>query len=95
MKGYMQGMEVCLKQLKGSAGITAKTSLLHEASILSKLYHPTVSFLHGVQFEEEPYYLVTNLYVINGFSITIHDFLCLSAKMTPVNKLWCSYFTPK
>ena len=80
IKGYMQGIEVCLKQIKSSPGVTAKTSLLREASILSKLCHQTVCFLHGVQCEKEPYYLVTNLYVIDGFSITIYDFLCLSAK---------------
>ena len=36
-------------------------------------------FLHGVQCEKETYYLVTNLYVIDGFSVTIYD-LCLSAE---------------
>lgn len=80
MKGYMQGIEVCLKQIKSSPRDNAKTSLLREASILSKLYHETVCFLHGIQCDKEPYYLVTNLYVIDGFSITIYDFLCLSAK---------------
>ena len=46
---YMQGIEVCLKS---PLGVTAKTSLLHEASILSKLCHQTVGFLHGVQCEK-------------------------------------------
>ena len=80
MKGYMQGFEVCLKQIKGSSGITTKMSLLREASILSNLCHQAICFLHGVQCEKEPYYLVKNLYVINGFSVTIYDFLCLSAE---------------
>ena len=33
MKRYMQEIEVCLKQIKSSLGVTAKTSLLREASI--------------------------------------------------------------
>ena len=55
IKGYMQGIEVCLKQIKSSPGVTAKTSLLRKASILSKLCHQTVCFLHGVQCKKEPY----------------------------------------
>ena len=42
MKGYMQGFEVCLKQIKGSSGITTTTSLLREALILSNLCHQAV-----------------------------------------------------
>ena len=55
MKGYMQGFEVCLKQIKGSSGITTKMYWLREASILSNLCHQAICFMHGVQCEKEPY----------------------------------------
>lgn len=53
-----------------------------EASILKNLCHYSVCFLHGVQCEEEPYYVVTNAYLIDGYSVTIYDFLCLPTSAT-------------
>ena len=57
----------------------------------SKLCHQTICFLHGVQCEKEPYYLVTSLYVIDGFSVTMIS--CVyQPKMTPAKDAWYSYF---
>lgn len=78
-KAYMQGIEVCLKQLK-CAEVHSK-SLLREATILSKFNHSAICFLHGVQCEQKPYCLVMNLYTVDGFSVTIYDFLCLHTEV--------------
>ena len=68
----MQDTAVCLKHFKSSK----KEHALHEASMLSNLNHPSVCFLHGVQCDQKPYYyLVTNLYLINGYSVTIYDLM--------------------
>lgn len=82
-QGYIQGNPVCLKHLKESK----KEHIIREASILSSLsHHAILCFLHGIQVEEEPYYLVTNIYLINGYSITIYDFICLTSPNTSSKK---------
>lgn len=50
-QGCLQGTPVCLKRLKTSK----KENLLHEASILSSLCNYAICFLHGIQYEKEPY----------------------------------------
>ena len=66
IKGYMQGNPVCLKHLKSPT----REHFMHEASTLASLRHYSVSFLHGVQCEVEPHYLVLNIYLIDGYSMT-------------------------
>ena len=96
-RGCLQGTPVCLKYVKS----TKKEHIMCEASTLSGLSHHAICFLHGVQVEEEPYYLVTNIYLIQEHSITIYDFLCLqdsSSKKGIVNAFrsemvvidWCN-----
>lgn len=74
---------------------------MQEASVLSCLLHHAICFLHGVQVERQPNYLVTNIYLINGHSIMIYDFICtpdLSSKKDVVQSLlstilvsdWCN-----
>lgn len=104
VKAYMQGTCVCLKQLK-QTGTLGKMSLMHEASILANLSHSAVCFLHGIQSEAEPFYLVMNLYSCNGFSLTVHDLLHHSSKDAAKTEylvslqsilttaLWCFFMT--
>ena len=46
-----------------------------EANILSQLGHPAVCFLLGIQVQQKPYYLITNLYEVRGCSLTAYDLL--------------------
>lgn len=78
VQGYIQGTSVCLKEIK-EPGSIGKKYLMREASVLSQFCHNSVCFLHGVQSEIEPYFLVMNIYTINGYSITVHDFIRVSS----------------
>ena len=75
---------MCIKEVKANVS-RARELVMDEASVLLKLPHPSVCFLLGIQ-TTSPYYLVLNLYTINGYSISIHDFLTvsfLSETLTP------------
>lgn len=91
MKGYLQGTEVCLKELKKSG----KEILMREASMLYSLCHHAICFLFGVQCEKEPYYLVLALYQTNGHSLTIHDFMCSDALLSKMYIAWFNIDRPK
>lgn len=84
-RGLLQGMPVCIKHLKSPK----VEQIMKEASILSKLIHPTVCFIHGVQIEKPPYYIVTNIYLIEEQSITICDFLCPPNSVVKFNIVQC------
>ena len=47
-------------------------ALLH-ATILSRIRHPHICFLIGIQTTKEPFQLITSLYCIEGVSITVYD----------------------
>ena len=73
-KASLQGIAVCVKELRQS-GSYGKQLLLHEASVLSKLCHESVCFMLGVQSQSVPYFVVVNLYTVDGFSIHVHDLI--------------------
>ena len=61
---------------------------MREASVLSGLSHHAICFLLGVQVEEEPYYIVTNIYLTKEHSVIVYDFICIpdtSSKRDIVN----------
>ena len=68
-------MSVSNSLIKYYLSSRAKSAVSKEANILSQLSHPAVCFLIGVQTQQTPYYLVTNLYEVRGYSITIHNIL--------------------
>ena len=76
-KGFLQGMNVCVKVMKGSANETSKQGLIMtEANVLSMLSHSSLCFLHGVIVKDErPTALVTSLYTVNNFVLTVHDLI--------------------
>lgn len=86
----LQGSPVCIKEVRADVP-RAKELIMHEASVLLRLCHPSVCFLLGIQILNCPYFLVLNLYAINGFSISIYDFLTISfladkPELTPTPK---------
>lgn len=76
-KVYLQGCPICVKEVKSVSH--AKQLVLHEASALLKLCHQSVCYLLGIQTDCTPYFLVLNLYTVDGFSVNVHDFLTISS----------------
>ena len=78
VKGYLQGTSICIKINYGDKSSTnCKVIILitKEANILSQLGHPAVCFIIGIQTHIQPYYLITNLYEVRGYALTIYDLL--------------------
>lgn len=69
MKVLLHGTLVCAKVLKASS----MSAVVHEATILSKVRHPNICFLIGLQITQQPFQLLTLLYSIRGDSISIYD----------------------
>ncbi|XP_065892634.1 tyrosine-protein kinase CSK-like isoform X2 [Dysidea avara] len=81
--GYFQGRKVCIKTYHDQySSQQSLRMIIKEANHLARLSHGYVCYLQGVQVDRQPYYLVTNLYEINGESITIHDLLQNKEKST-------------
>lgn len=74
----LHGMVACAKTLKGSS-YHSKSLILHEASMLSKVRHPHIALLIGVQTIKEPFQLITASYTIEGVSVSVYDTLSTSA----------------
>lgn len=98
-KVCLQGSPVCVKEIKASIS-HAKELVVREASALLKLCHPSVCFLLGVQIVCSPYFLVLNLYTINGFSISMYDLITISSlsdtlqlNLTPKQRVVKCYHT--
>ena len=86
VKGYLQGTSVCIKiNCDGASSSRAVDLISKEANILSKLGHPAVCFLQGIQTQQKPYYLLTNLYEVRGFSLTVYD-LIFPNDISDINK---------
>lgn len=76
IKAYIQGTSVCIKENHDQKVCSRVISTISkEANILSQLSHPAVCFLIGIQVQQKSYFLVTCLYEVRGFAITLHDLL--------------------
>ena len=73
-KVLLHGVIVCAKRLLDPACL-AKSLLVHEATMLSKVRHPNIAYLLGVQTSKEPFQLLTLFYSVAGVSVTISDTL--------------------
>ena len=71
IRGYLQGTSICIKipHDETSTNFKAINLISKEANILSQLSHPAVCFLLGIQ---KPYYLITNLYEVRGYTVTVY-----------------------
>lgn len=74
-KVCLHGMLVCAKTLQTSS-YRSKSSILHEAMMLSKVRSPHICLLIGVQITREPFQIITALYSVDGMSISVYDTLC-------------------
>ena len=71
----MHGVLVCAKSLLDPAS-TAKPLLIHEATMLSKVRHPNIVHLLGVQTFKQPFQLLTFFfYSVAGVSVSVSDTL--------------------
>lgn len=78
VKGYLQGTSICIKINygdKSSTNCKVINLITKEANILSQLGHPAVCFIIGIQTHIQPYYLITNLYEVRGYALTLYDLL--------------------
>ena len=82
-KVAVHGTAVCAKTFRGSDGPTYRTKLavVQEAAMLSKVHHPHIRFLIGMQTTKEPFQLITVFYSIDGVSLSVYDTLSV-AKLT-------------
>ncbi len=71
-KVLIHGIVACAKSLKVSSR-SSMSAIAHEATILSRVRHPHICFLIGIQVTKEPFQLITSLYSIEGVSITVYD----------------------
>ena len=85
IKGYLQGTSICIKipHDETSTNFKAINLISKEANILSQLSHPAVCFLLGIQ---KPYYLITNLYEVRGYTVTAYDLLFPNDISNPIKK---------
>lgn len=73
-KVVLHGMVACAKTLRNS-NYRSKSSIIHEAMMLSKVRSPHICLLLGIQITKEPYQLITALYSINEVSVSVYDTL--------------------
>lgn len=74
-KAFLHGIVVCIKTLRCST-CQAKSLVTHEAMMLSKVRHPNIAFLIGVQTTDYPFQLITAFYSIMGLGVSVYDTLC-------------------
>lgn len=67
-------MVACAKTLRNSS-YRSRASIVHEATMLSKVRSPFVCLLVGIQITKVPYQLITAFYNINGVSVSVYDTL--------------------
>ena len=77
----LHGTIACAKTLRASenssnTNVDTKAIILHEAAMLSKIRHPHICFLIGIQTTKEPFQLITVYYSIDGVSISVYDTFC-------------------
>ena len=73
-KAYLQGTLVCVKELKDKS-IQSKSAVLQEAQVLSRLSHPSLCWLIGVQVQSAPFQLVTPYYTVDNIPVMYYDIL--------------------
>ena len=86
-KAFLHGTLVCAKILQScdSPSYHTKAAILHEAAILSKVRHPPICFLAGIQTTKEPFQLITVFYSVNNVSLSVYDTLSV-AKLTEAKR---------
>lgn len=77
----LHGTMVCAKTFYGNS----RSLLLHEAAMLSRVRHPNVAFLIGIQTTKEPFQLLCALYSVENVSLSLYDMLNF-AKITDEKK---------
>ena len=59
--------------------------VMSEASVVSKLSHESICFLQGIIVKDGvPVGLVTSIYMVNGFVVTIHDVIPVDPEWTNI-----------
>ena len=87
-KGYLQGTAVCLKYMNCKNKADEQKLVHREACVLSRLSHPSVCYLHGIQMEgDQCTSLVMSLYVIDDIVVTVHDLLSSDSPNASSNAL--------
>lgn len=75
-KGFLQGMNVCVKMMKSSDENSKQRLIMREANVLSMLSHSSLCFFHGVIVKDGMLTaLVTSLYTVNKFVVTVRDLI--------------------
>lgn len=75
-KGFLQGMNVCVKMMKSSDETSKQGLIAREANVLSMLSHSSLCFFHGVIVKDGmSTALVTSLYTVNNFVVTLRDLI--------------------
>lgn len=69
----LNGMVACAKFISSLASLTSKPAIIHEAMMLSKVHHPNIAFLLGIQITKEPFQVLTLLYSIQGTTVWLYD----------------------
>lgn len=60
-KVFLHGTIVCAK-IVHTPSCRAKTAIVYEAAILSKVRHPHIRFFMGIQTTQEPFQLISLLF---------------------------------
>ena len=71
-KVSLHGTMICAKTLRSSNGCS-KSAILHEAAMLSRVRHPNIAFLIGIQTIKEPFQLLCALYSVENISLSVYD----------------------
>ena len=81
-KDFCKKMNVCVKMMKSSDETSKQGLIAREANVLSMLSHSSLCFFHGVIVKDGmSTALVTSLYTVNNFVVTVRDLISDDSNM--------------